>query len=50
MFPNVIIESMSYYNPFVGTNITGVPEAAANGEGFICEPKDIDCITHKFKN
>ena len=35
MFPNVILESMSYGNPFVGTNTTGVPEAAENGEGLL---------------
>ncbi|WP_347174843.1 glycosyltransferase [Polaribacter uvawellassae] len=48
MFPNVIIESMSYGNPFVGTNTTGVPEAAERGEGFICESDDIECFREKF--
>lgn len=48
MFPNVILESMSYGNPFVGTNTTGVPEAAENGEGFICEPNDIEDIANRL--
>jgi len=48
MFPNVIIESMSYANPFVATNTTGVPETAKNGEGFICECEDVDCFVEKF--
>ncbi|NVK51724.1 MAG: glycosyltransferase [Flavobacteriaceae bacterium] len=49
MFPNVIIEAMSYRNTFVGTNTTGVPEAAERGEGFICEPHDLECISGKFR-
>ena len=49
MFPNVIIESMSYGNPFIGTNTTGVPEAAEKGEGFICEPHDIECFCEKIE-
>jgi glycosyltransferase involved in cell wall biosynthesis len=48
MFPNVIIESMSYGNTFVATNTTGVPETASNGEGFICECDNIDCFVEKF--
>lgn len=48
MFPNVIIESMSYANTFVATNTTGVPETAKNGEGFICNCEDIDCFVSKF--
>ena len=49
MFPCVILESMAYKNPFVATNTTGVPEAASNGEGFICECEDVDCFTEKYK-
>lgn len=48
MFPNVIIEAMSYENTFVATNTTGVPETAQNGEGFICECDDLDCFVSKF--
>ena len=49
MFPNVLIEAMTYEIPFVATNTTGVPETASNGEGFICDCEDIDCFTEKFK-
>ena len=48
MFPNVIIEAMSYKNTFVATNTTGVPETAKNGEGFICECDDLECFVSKF--
>jgi len=48
MFPNVIIEALTYKIPFVGTNTTGVPEAAEEGEGFICESHDIECIAQRF--
>lgn len=48
MFPNVIVESMTYKNPFVATNTTGVPETAQEGQGFICECEDIDCFVEKF--
>ena len=49
MFPNVIVESMTYGNTFVATNTTGVPETAQNGEGFICECEDVSCFVNKFK-
>ena len=42
MFPNVIIEAMSYGNTFIATNTKGVPETAKKGEGFICECGDIN--------
>lgn len=36
MFPNAIIEAMTYGNAFVATDTQGVPETAKNGEGIIC--------------
>lgn len=42
MFPNVIIEAMSYRNTFVATNTTGVPETAVNNAGLIVECEDED--------
>lgn len=49
MFPNVIVEAMTYKIPFVGTNTTGVPEAAKDGGGFICESHDLECISEKYE-
>ena len=49
MFPNVIIEAMSYGNTFIATNTTGVPETAKKGEGFICECGDINCFVDKIE-
>ena len=43
-------EFFSISNTFVGTNITGVPKVAENGEGFICEPHDIEYISSRFRD
>lgn len=40
MFPNAIIESLSYGNCFVATNTQGVSETARGGSGIICECGD----------
>ena len=37
MFPNAIVEAMTYGNCFVATNTQGVPETAQNNEGVICD-------------
>lgn len=42
MFPNAILESLSYGTPFVATNTQGVPETARGGSGIICECGDMD--------
>jgi glycosyltransferase involved in cell wall biosynthesis len=43
MFPNVIVEAMTYQVPFLSVNTTGIPEMAQNNEGIICECADLDC-------
>ena len=48
MFPNVIVEAMTYAIPFVGTRTTGVPEMAKNGAGIICTCGDLEEITAAF--
>jgi glycosyltransferase involved in cell wall biosynthesis len=49
MFPNVIVEAMTYAKPFVSVNTTGIPEMATKQQGFICDCGDMDCYIDKFK-
>jgi glycosyltransferase involved in cell wall biosynthesis len=49
MFPNVIVEAMTYGKPFVSVNTTGIPEMAKNNQGIICECDDFDCYLLSFK-
>jgi len=40
-FPNVILESMSFGKPIIGTDIAGIPEQIKNNvNGFIVKPRD----------
>lgn len=48
MFPNAILESMSYGHPFISSNLSGIPEMARNGEGFIVEIGDIQAVADKI--
>lgn len=49
MFPNVLVEAMTYSKPFVSVNTTGIPEMARNNQGIICECDDFDCYISSFK-
>lgn len=49
MFPNVIIESMSYGNPFIASDTAGVAETAEGGGGFICPCADSECLQSKLR-
>jgi glycosyltransferase involved in cell wall biosynthesis len=45
MFPNAILESMAYKHTFIASNLSGIPEMAKNGEGFIVPIADIGAIS-----
>lgn len=49
MFPNVIVEAMTYGKPFLSVNTTGIPEMAKDGEGIICECNDFDSYCYGFE-
>ena len=49
MFPNVIIEAMTYGKPFLSVDTTGIPEMAQNGEGIICECGDFESYCKGFE-
>ena len=48
MFPNAIIESLSYANCAVVSNTQGVPETIQNGAGIVCECGDINSFADAF--
>ena len=50
MFPNVIIEAMTYGNSFVATDTQGVPETAKNSEGIICNYGELKEYESAFIN
>ncbi|MDC2891348.1 glycosyltransferase family 4 protein [Psychrosphaera algicola] len=42
LFPNSIVEALALGKPWVGTNISGLPELSASGNaGFIVEPSNV---------
>jgi glycosyltransferase involved in cell wall biosynthesis len=49
MFPNAILESMSYKHTFIASNLSGIPEMAVNKEGFIVKIGDIEDIVSKIE-
>ena len=49
MFPNVIVEAMTYAIPFVSVNTTGIPEMAESNEGIICECDNLSEIETAFR-
>ena len=49
MFPNAILESMSYKHPFISSDLSGIPEMAKNREGFIVEIGNINQIVSKIE-
>ena len=50
MFPNVIIEAMTYGNSFVATDTQGVSETAKNNEGIICNYGELKEYESAFIN
>jgi glycosyltransferase involved in cell wall biosynthesis len=50
MFPNAILEAMSMGNPWVGSDISGLPELTAdNKAGVVVPPGDIDALYEELK-
>lgn len=50
MFPNVLVEAMTYAIPFVATDTAGVKEAAENGSGIICQCDDVNSFIEAIDN
>lgn len=44
MFPNAILESLSYGTPFVSSKLSGIPEIAERGCGIVCEIGNVEEI------
>jgi glycosyltransferase involved in cell wall biosynthesis len=47
LFPNAIVEALALSKPWVGTNISGLPELTNNGQaGTVVPPSDVNALTH----
>jgi len=45
MFPNSILEAMAMGNPWVASNLSGIPEISENGRnGFLSEPNNCEIL------
>lgn len=49
MFPNSILEAMAMGNPWVASNLSGIPEISENGRnGFLSEPNNCEDLADKL--
>ncbi len=49
MFPNAILESMSYAHPFIASDLSGIPEMTKYGEGFLVPIGDDKIVADKIE-